>query len=126
MRWAATHIYHKYLELGIEMYEYNERILHAKTVTIDGIYSSVGSFNMDALSGIKMLELNIAMISGNVAKQLERQFAEDLRHCVQITKHTLENRSIFEKLLHWSCYHISRFMTWWFNQEHPNERMKDE
>lgn len=113
MRWAATHIYHKFLSLDIEIYEYNERILHAKTITIDGIYSSVGSFNMDFLSGWKLLELNISMISMNVSKQLQQQFYTDMKYTQKITLNTLNQRNWAQKLLHWVCYRLSRFVSAW-------------
>jgi phosphatidylserine/phosphatidylglycerophosphate/cardiolipin synthase-like enzyme len=46
-RWASQHIYHQLLKSGVRIYELQSATLHAKTVTIDGLYSSIGSFNWD-------------------------------------------------------------------------------
>ena len=50
MRRAARHVYGRYLKRGIRIYEGQARTLHAKTVTIDGLYAAVGSFNLDRWS----------------------------------------------------------------------------
>ena len=46
-RWASQHIYFTLLKKGVRIFELQNAVLHAKTVTIDGIYSSIGSFNWD-------------------------------------------------------------------------------
>ena len=46
-RWASQHIYYTLLKSGVKIFEMQSATLHAKTVTIDGIYTSIGSFNWD-------------------------------------------------------------------------------
>jgi phosphatidylserine/phosphatidylglycerophosphate/cardiolipin synthase-like enzyme len=46
-RWASQHIYYTLLRSGVRIFEMQSATLHAKTVTIDGIYTSIGSFNWD-------------------------------------------------------------------------------
>ena len=111
MRWSSTHLYHHFLaHPSIHIYEYQPRILHAKTVTCDGLLSTIGSFNLDFLSSHKLLEVNIGMLSAPLARRMEKQFDEDLKDCVQITKESLKQRNVAEKLLHWAAYHISRLV----------------
>lgn len=112
MRWASTHIYHEYLKhSNIEIYEYQTSILHAKTVTVDGLFCSVGSFNFDLLSGFRNLEVNVTFIDSNSAKQLESQFYIDLKESRQVTLQSLSERKYSEKLLHWFCYSVSRLVS---------------
>lgn len=111
MRWSSNHIYHKFLEYpSIRIFEYQPRILHAKTITIDGLYSSIGSFNLDFLSSHKLLEVNVGMVSNEVARALEKQHDEDIKHCCEITKASLKKRSLPERLLHFLAYHITRIV----------------
>ena len=111
MRWGSTHIYHHFLaHPSIQIYEYQPRILHAKTITADGLLSAIGSFNLDFLSSHKLLEVNVAMLSAPLARRMEQQFDRDLEECVQITKEALRQRNAAEKLLHWAAYHVSRIV----------------
>lgn len=111
MRWSSSHVYHEFLALPcIEIFEYQPRILHAKTLTVDGLFSAVGSFNLDWLSSHKLLEINVAMLSAPLAKRMESQFELDLQSCVRVTKESLGQRNLGEKILHWAAYHVSRFV----------------
>jgi len=109
MRWSSSHIYHRFLDAGIQLFEYQPRILHAKTLTADGIVSSVASFNLDFLSSHKLLEVSMAMVSAPLAKHMETQFDEDLKHCKPVTKESLKRRTVWEKMLHATAFYVSRF-----------------
>ena len=54
-------------------------MLHAKTVTIDGIYGTIGSFNLDFWSSHRNLEVNITVLYPEISGQIEEQFFEDLK-----------------------------------------------
>jgi cardiolipin synthase len=58
--------------------------LHAKTFTVDGIYSSIGSFNFDLWSGTGNLETNIGVWDPETTSVLDKQFEEDVVRCVQV------------------------------------------
>jgi cardiolipin synthase len=47
MRLASHHVYQSFLKHGVRIYEMHQKTLHAKIATIDGIYSSIGSYNLD-------------------------------------------------------------------------------
>jgi phosphatidylserine/phosphatidylglycerophosphate/cardiolipin synthase-like enzyme len=110
MRWSSTHLYHRFLANNIELYEFQPRILHAKTLTVDGIVSSVGSFNLDFLSSHKLLEVSMGMISAPLAQRMEQQFEVDLKDCKQVTLDSLAERNVAQKLLHWLAFHTSRIV----------------
>jgi cardiolipin synthase len=54
-------------------------VLHAKTVTADGIYGTIGSFNLDFWSSHRNLEVNLTVLDPEIANQIEEQFFEDLK-----------------------------------------------
>ena len=111
MRWSSTHVYHTFLRYpSIRIFEYQPRILHAKTITVDGLYSMIGSSNLDFLSSHKLLEVNVGILSTEVARVMEKQHQLDIEACVEVTKENLKQRNMFEKVLHWGTYHLARVM----------------
>ena len=73
------------LAAGIRIYEYRGAMLHAKTITIDGKWSSIGSANLDRRSFALNHELNIASDDPALARRLERIFADDLAYAHELT-----------------------------------------
>ena len=84
--------------------------LHAKTVTCDGIYSMVGSFNLDRISYKHNLEVNLTYVDPRVAADLEHHFRSDMGDCKEVTLGNWVQRGPFAKALHWLSYHIIRFI----------------
>jgi len=103
-RWASQHIYHSLLVRGVEIFELQPQVLHAKTVVIDGIYASIGSFNWDRLSARRNLEVNLTVLDPCVAQQMEAHFERDLASAKPVTVHELKKRNAAQRLLHRLSY----------------------
>ena len=108
VRMASQHVYSVLLRNGIRIYEYFGATLHAKTATIDGIYSSIGSFNLDIWSHLYNLEINMSTLDHKTAAQLEDQFMRDLQQSTEVTLADLESRSFIKRAIYWSAYHLLR------------------
>jgi cardiolipin synthase len=65
---------------GIEIYEYQPALLHAKTMVVDGILALIGTTNLDNRSFALNEEINLIVHDATVAGQLEKAFHEDLKH----------------------------------------------
>jgi cardiolipin synthase len=78
VRVAGRVEYDRLLEAGVELYEYQPTMLHAKTLCIDGVWSSVGSVNFDNRSFQANDEATLCVQSERVAAQLTDAFAADL------------------------------------------------
>uniref|UniRef100_A0A7S4UZ58 PLD phosphodiesterase domain-containing protein n=1 Tax=Paramoeba aestuarina TaxID=180227 RepID=A0A7S4UZ58_9EUKA len=102
---AARYIYHLFLSHGIEIYEMKSPILHSKTVTIDDVFVTVGSYNFDIFSE-KNLEVNVATFDPDAAAALNNQFEVDLTHCKKITLDDLHETSYVERFKQWCCYKV--------------------
>lgn len=85
IRMAYLGIYGTFLKKGVKIYEYNARTLHAKYVTADGFFSSVGSYNFDRVSYFTNLEVGWLSIDTGIAKTMEQHFTTDLGQCKEIT-----------------------------------------
>ena len=63
---------------GVEVYEYQPTMLHAKTMSVDGCWSAVGSANFDNRSFQLNDEATLCVSSTDFAEQLTAQFERDL------------------------------------------------
>jgi cardiolipin synthase len=70
--------YTKLLKAGVQIFESQRVLLHAKTLEVDGIWSTVGSANWDWRSFATNDELNVVIIDAGFAQQMQAQFATDL------------------------------------------------
>ena len=66
------------LKAGVKIYERRNALLHAKTAVIDGVWSTVGSTNLDYWSLLSNDEVNAVVLSREFAVEMERMFAKDL------------------------------------------------
>ena len=92
-RWASQSFYKELLRAGVKIYEYQPSRIHAKIMTIDGIWSVIGSANLDNRSSKLNLELIIGIEDKIFAKDLEGKFNEDLKKASEITKEAWSSHS---------------------------------
>ena len=101
--WVSHSYYTECLEAGIRLLRYRPAMHHAKTCTIDGQWSTIGTANLDRLSSIGNYELNIEIYSSEFAQQMELLFACDATDVAELTLAAWRNRSwvikFSEKLL---------------------------
>jgi cardiolipin synthase len=87
------------LDAGIQIYEYFPALLHTKAMVIDGVWSTIGSMNIDNRSMALNDELNVIFYNEQVARRLEEMLKEDLSHSQKLTREQLETRGWFGRLL---------------------------
>jgi cardiolipin synthase len=78
VRIAGRAAYDELVDAGVELYEYQPTMLHAKTMVVDGIWSSVGSVNFDNRSFQLHDEATLCVQSEEFADELTEQFERDL------------------------------------------------
>jgi cardiolipin synthase len=78
VRVAGRAVYEELLECGVEVFEYQPTMLHAKTLCVDGVWSSVGSVNFDNRSFQLHDEATLCVQSEAFAGKLTAQFERDL------------------------------------------------
>jgi cardiolipin synthase A/B len=78
-REAGHRSYEKLLRAGVRIFEYQQAKLHAKVITIDGIWAHVGSSNLENRSIALNDEINVSIQHTTVAAALERHFQDDLQ-----------------------------------------------
>jgi len=98
------------LKGGIEIYEREGTMLHAKVMLIDDCWATVGSANLDLRSFHRNYEVNIIIDSPDFGGQLNGMFAEEMEKSRRITLLEHEERTWFERLLEFLCNPIRRFL----------------
>jgi cardiolipin synthase len=100
---AAQSLYRRLLKAGIEIYEYQPQILHAKLLVLDDIVY-VGSSNLDPRSLHINYELMIRFRNAEFAVQAREVFQTNLNHCRPITlDNWSRSRSLWRRLKqHWA------------------------
>ena len=107
---AARHHYSELLKAGVKLYERRNVVLHAKTAVIDGVWSTVGSTNLDSLSLRSDDEVNAVILSSDFALEMERTFANDLEQSDQIQLDKWRERPLAEKIKEAFAHLFSRWL----------------
>ncbi len=91
------------LEHGVKIFERQGAIVHSKTATIDGVWSSVGSTNLDWRSFLHNDEVNAVILGSDFARQMEAWFQADRADSLQVNLQDWERRSPLERIKEWSA-----------------------
>jgi len=108
--YAQRHYYSDLLKSGVKIYEHGTSLLHAKTATIDNVWSTVGSTNMVLLSLLTNDEVNAIILSREFAAEMERMFARDLADSIQIHGDEWDNRPNLTRMREWFIGIFARWL----------------
>ncbi len=101
--WASQAAYSELLAAGVRVFEYQPRLLHAKTLVVDD-WSTLGSANFDHRSLRYNYELNLVAEDRQLADALAAQFWVDLEDAEEVLQHPWKRRP-------WSG-HLNEFIGW--------------
>lgn len=96
--WLSRGLYTALLKGGVRIHLYRDAMVHAKTATIDGAWTTIGTANIDRLSLTGNYEVNLEITDPGVAEQMEKVFAVDLSNSRELTLAEWESRSVAAKL----------------------------
>ncbi len=98
VRWITSVLLHALLKTGVKVYEYEPRILHAKTILIDH-WAIVGSSNMNHRSMIHDLEVDVVLEKERSLENLEKYFRRDLASAKKMTLEESQTVFSFQRIL---------------------------
>ena len=98
-RSSGRSAYGKLLKAGAKVYEYEPSMIHAKIAIFDGVWSVVGSTNLDNRSFGINDEINVAVFDPQIASRLTRDFEEDARQSRMVNLEDWKKRPLSERLL---------------------------
>jgi cardiolipin synthase A/B len=83
--WLSRGFYAQLLRHGVRLLLYQGAMVHAKTATIDGQWSTIGTANIDRLSLLGNYEINLEVFNADVARQMEEIFDVDSSNTRELT-----------------------------------------
>jgi cardiolipin synthase A/B len=95
---AARSDYAALLKSGVKVYEWQGEMLHAKTATVDGVWSTVGTSNLDWWSIARDNEVNAVILSHSFASEMNAMFLNDLKNAHEIQLDQWKKRGLSERL----------------------------
>jgi cardiolipin synthase len=111
--WVVFHAgrshYEEMLAAGVKIYERREAILHSKTATIDGVWSTIGSTNLDWRSFLHNDELNAVILGTGFAREMGAMFARDRAASALIDPAEWRRRSMVLRVQEW----LARRLEYW-------------
>jgi cardiolipin synthase len=122
VKWAERYLYRWMLRNGIELYEFEPCVLHAKMGLSDSDIFTVGSYNVNDLSAYASIELNLEVRDKNFCSSMEEEFNKIIStECRAISKDNYPMRLFsMRQFLQWGAFQTIRFMllisTFYFKQ----------
>jgi cardiolipin synthase len=95
--WISRSQYSVLLRGGVRLWLYRNAMVHAKTATVDGRWSTIGTANVDRLSLTGNYEINVEIFDEGVAAHLEEVFANDLANARELTEWEWRDRPWYAK-----------------------------
>ncbi len=90
--------YSELLKYGVKISQRRGALMHAKTACIDGVWSTIGSTNLDWRSFLHNDEVNAVILGRDFATQMETMFTQDLQASEAITLRRWQLRSPLQRL----------------------------
>ena len=95
--WLSRGYFSQLLDAGVRIFRFKDAMVHAKTSTVDGSWSTVGTANIDRLSLQGNYEINVEVIDPALAKTLEEIWTVDESNCIELTTGEWEARDLHRR-----------------------------
>lgn len=112
VRLAQNYLYDFYLSNSIQLFEWQNSVLHGKAMLVDKSWATIGSYNLNFLSHYISIELNADVIDPNFAHQFSEHLEDIMKnscHAVDLEK-TLKKRTWFGSIGMWLAYNFFRLL----------------
>ena len=106
VRRASRHTWHSLVDKGVELYEYQPTMIHAKTLVVDDAVILVGSINFDPRSFSLNAEAGIVAADAGLAARMNTVFAADIALSTRITREAIAARPWANRTLDAMCYWV--------------------
>lgn len=107
---AGRSNYSQLLESGVKIYERRGALLHSKTALIDGVWSCVGSTNLDWRSFLDNDEINAVVLGRDFAQQMSSMISSDIAASTEISLEDWKKRSMLLRIKEWGASLLQRLL----------------
>jgi cardiolipin synthase len=95
--WVSRGYFSQLLDAGVRIFRFKDAMVHAKTCTVDGLWTTVGTANIDRLSLSGNYEINVEVIDRDLAKAMEEVWELDESNCIELTHGEWEARDLHRR-----------------------------
>jgi cardiolipin synthase len=85
-------------------------MMHAKTATVDALWSTIGSYNFDAQSRFNNLEVTVEILDAATGQALVSTFERDMANADEFDEQDWLDLPWWRKALAWVGYRLRRFL----------------
>jgi cardiolipin synthase A/B len=107
---AGHRNFEKLLRCGVRLFEYPHTLLHQKVMTIDGVWSAVGSSNFDDRSFETNDEITLGLLDAALARKLDAIFEKYVRRAEEVHLERWRQRGLWHKLKDHTVYLINELL----------------
>ncbi|MFC0773941.1 phospholipase D-like domain-containing protein [Terrimonas alba] len=119
---AERWLYDWLLRKGVELYEYQQNVLHGKLAVCDDKWMTIGSYNINDISAYASIELNLDVHHAGFAKEVRQKLEKIIsEECIPITtEYHSRTKNIFIQFVRWISYQfiraVFRLFTFYFKR----------
>jgi cardiolipin synthase len=127
-RLAEQYMYRWLFRNNMQVYEYQDTILHGKMATYDGVWMTDGSYNVNRISAYASVELNMDVRNSDFVAGVETELEGIIEdHCVKIIpEQFLQQSGLLSRFMQRAAYETIRVLfflfTFYFRQETETKR----
>lgn len=107
---AGHRNFEKLLKCGVRLFEYPHTLLHQKVMTVDRVWSAVGSTNFDDRSFDTNDELTLAVLDETLARELDAIWEKYAARATEITLESWKKRPLKHKLYAHAAYMVNELL----------------
>jgi cardiolipin synthase len=107
---ASQRAYAYYLRSGLRLFEWPGSMMHSKAAVVDGLWCTIGSYNIDPLSLLVNRELNVVLLGQAPGSQFEAMFEHDFSCAEEIDPERWKSRGPLRQLQEQLCASFRVFL----------------
>jgi cardiolipin synthase len=110
IEWAALYVLRRLARRGVRIFLWRGVMMHAKTATVDGLWSTIGSYNFDAQSRFNNLEVTVEILDATTGQALISNFERDIANADPFDERAWHRLPWWRKALAWLGYRLRRWL----------------
>ncbi len=110
IEWAGLYVFRRMARRGIKILRWRGVMMHAKTATVDALWSTIGSYNFDAQSRFNNLEVTIEILDPATGQALVENFERDVANAEPFDEQSWLRQPWWRKAAAWVAYRLRRWL----------------
>jgi cardiolipin synthase len=110
IEYATLYVLRRLARRGVKIFLWGGPMIHAKTATVDALWSTIGSYNFDAQSRFNNLEVTVEILDPATGETLIKQFDHDLANAQPFDEQAWMRLPWWRKALAWIGFRLRRLL----------------